>query len=748
MISSQVLFLALDNTESIVVITDVNGIIQYVNHAFEVNYGFNRNEVKGKSISILKSGYHEDEEYKVLWDTILSGNTWKGEFLNQTKNGEYVWDKSTISPIREDEKGEITAFIAVKENANERKKLFDELKRKQRIQDQLFNKSLIGMILMEPIFIEGSMLDFRISSANKIASTIFEVDLEPRRLLSNVLGDSLMLDEMIASLRHEDFVTEWMHPVTKKHFEICGFYLLDNQYCLMVVDVSGYKNALIDLSRSNQRYASLVDDAPVMIARYNFNQKLTYANRRYCGFFLINEDSCIDQPLTSHFPKENSILLAEGLKKLTPKNPSFEIETSIVIEGKTYWLKWIVRTIFLDGEKEKEYQLVGVDFTPLKEAELKMKAQNAKLDAIFNNSITGIGVLNRTGDFTFVNNRMVELLGFKNGIELSGYNFKEFIIEDTEINGEVFLQPVFERFQPYLNSVSLVKRVDGSSFWGNWYFEPLLDVNGEVVEVVAIMTDFTSRRELEQRLRDNEIRLLNLNDTKDRFFSIIAHDIKNPFSAIIGLTSILQNDLDQYNYDEIRMFIDQIAEAGEKTYKLLDDLLTWSRMQLGQMYFNPVLCKPVLMVSNIVDHMSIIGLRKGVLVTNKVDQSLKLKLDIPMMEVAIRNLIHNAIKFTKPGGQVEVLSSANDSRFPGKVVISVIDDGIGMEPELVQTLFDLDKPNSRIGTSQESGTGLGLTLSKEMVEKNGGELHVFSEPGKGSEFIMVFNLPDNNSHIK
>ena len=739
MIGSDSLFQALDNSESIVIITDVKGIIQYVNHAFEVNFGFLKEEAQGKKVSILRSGYHEDEEYQDLWNTILSGNTWRGEFLNQSKNGDYVWDKTTISPIREGDNGEITAFIAVKENITERKKLFDELRRKQRIQDQLFNKSLIGIIIMEPLFVEGNMLDFRIKSANNMASSILEMELEPRRLLSNIMSDSLMIEEMIAALRHEDFVAEWMHPVTKKHLELCGFYLVENQFCLMVVDVSGYKSALTDLARSNQRYASLVDDAPVLIARYSFSQKLTYANKRYCHFFSLEEEECLGQLLSAHFPESNTHFLVEELKKLTPENPSFEMETSLLVGEKMFWHKWIIRTIFLDGEKEKEYQLVGMDFTPLKEAELKLKEQNAKLDAIFNNSITGIGVLSKTGEFSFVNNRLVDLLGNSSYQELIGCNFKKFFVDDSEESGEQFLKPVFEGTQPFVNSVTLVKRADGGSFWGNWYFGPLLDDQEKVVEIVAIMTDFTSRQELEQRLRDNELRLLNLNVTKDRFFSIIAHDIKNPFSAIIGLTSVLQDSLDSFSHEEIKLFIDQIAEAGEKTFKLLEDLLTWSRMQLGQLYFNPVICKPSMMVAHVVDNLSFVASRKGLTLINKADQALKLKVDIPMMEVAIRNLVHNAIKFTEPGGRIEIISRDNDARFPGTVVLSVVDNGVGMDTQQIETLFDLDKATSRLGTSQESGTGLGLTLAREMAEKNGAQIHVFSEPGKGSEFALVFN---------
>jgi PAS domain S-box-containing protein len=417
------------------------------------------------------------------------------------------------------------------------------------------------------------------------------------------------------------------------------------------------------------------------------------------------------------------------------------LETSLEVNGLIYWLKWIVRTIFLDGEKEKEYQLVGVDFTPLKEAELKLKAQNVKLDAIFNNSITGIGVLDMKGNFNFVNKRMVELLGLTSEYEIKGSNFKAFIVEDSDESGQSFLLPIFEQSQPFINTVSLVKRVDGSSFWGNWYFGPLVDINGKVVEVVAIMTDFTSRQALEQRLRDNEDRLLKLNDTKDRFFSIIAHDIKNPFSAIIGLTSVLQSSLDSFTQEEIKVFIDQIADAGEKTYKLLDDLLTWSRMQLGQLYFNPVLSKPALMVNRVTDQLKIVALRKGINLQNNVGPSVKLLVDIPMMELAIRNIIHNAIKFTEPGGIIQVVSSLEDTRFPNKVVISVIDTGVGMTAETIKSLFVLDKPTTTLGTSQEIGTGLGLSLSKEMIEKNNGRIFVFSEPDKGSEFTFVFEIP-------
>ncbi len=249
---------------------------------------------------------------------------------------------------------------------------------------------------------------------------------------------------------------------------------------------------------------------------------------------------------------------------------------------------------------------------------------------------------------------------------------------------------------------------------------------------LKLIEEIEERKATELSLYHSQNELKAANSSKDKFFSIIAHDLKNPFNGIIGLSSLLIDDYDSFPVEEQKEFIQNIKSTAENTFRLLQNLLEWSQTQTGQIHFDPVQFALASITDEIVDLVKTSAGNKNITVHTAISPEIEIFADKNMINTVIRNLLLNAVKFTKSGGRV-VLSARNASSM---VEISVADNGIGMNQETINKLFCIDCNMVSYGTEGEQGTGLGLILCKEFVEKNGGMIRVDSQVGAGSTFTV------------
>jgi signal transduction histidine kinase len=239
----------------------------------------------------------------------------------------------------------------------------------------------------------------------------------------------------------------------------------------------------------------------------------------------------------------------------------------------------------------------------------------------------------------------------------------------------------------------------------------------------------------EQALKESETKLRQLNLDKDIFISILSHDLRSPFNNLLGLSEILTEDIRKLNIDEIEDIAKNINKSAQNTYKLLEDILMWARTQQGKIPFEPQklsftdICKDILEIFN----PNVVA--KNITINYFAADGINVFADIDMLKAVLRNLVSNAIKFTNNGGAINISAVQTHSN----ILISVSDNGIGIAPDNLTKLFDISQVLKTTGTAEETGTGLGLLLCKEFVEKHGGKIWVESEVGKGSEF--KFTLP-------
>ncbi|HEY3404839.1 MAG TPA: tetratricopeptide repeat-containing sensor histidine kinase [Ohtaekwangia sp.] len=231
------------------------------------------------------------------------------------------------------------------------------------------------------------------------------------------------------------------------------------------------------------------------------------------------------------------------------------------------------------------------------------------------------------------------------------------------------------------------------------------------------------------------IELQNLNATKDKFFSIISHDLKGPLNSLISFSGLLINHADSLSKEEIQMLAKDLDKSLKNLFALLENLLEWSRSQTGNIEFDP---EPFDLASTLEQNKDLLlqqAQSKNITLVNAIATGVPVSAHKNSINTVIRNLISNAIKFTPQGGRISMGVKANGKEW----IVSIADNGVGMSPDVVEKIFRIDTRHTTKGTANEKGTGLGLILCKDFVEKNGGRIWVESEIGKGS--VFYFSLP-------
>jgi len=261
-------------------------------------------------------------------------------------------------------------------------------------------------------------------------------------------------------------------------------------------------------------------------------------------------------------------------------------------------------------------------------------------------------------------------------------------------------------------------------------------------ELLARISTHIELKQSRDALKKTEHKLQISNTSKDKFFTIIAHDLKSPFNAILNFSELLLTNFDKFNVEKQKELIGFIHQSGLNTYKLLENLLLWSSSQRGIIDFNPKLKNLYTISKETVEFLNHTAVAKTITLKNEISEELYVMADKEMLVTILRNLLSNAIKFTPKGGIITInaykITNENNHNY---TEISVNDNGVGIPKEKQSQLFKTAEGVSTKGTEDEGGTGLGLILCKEFVEKHGGKIKVESEENKGSTFI--FSIPDN-----
>lgn len=265
---------------------------------------------------------------------------------------------------------------------------------------------------------------------------------------------------------------------------------------------------------------------------------------------------------------------------------------------------------------------------------------------------------------------------------------------------------------------------------------------GNYNQKVSFMGDFSiAYNKLIEALKEKkklEASLIKLNADKDRFITILTHDLRSPFNSILGFLDLLTENIREYDIDEIEKVIGIINNSAHNTFRLLEDLLLWVRAISVKIPYEPQKLNFEAICNEVIENLKLTANAKNITINHFSASKINVFADKNMLNTILRNLISNSIKFTNKNGRIDIYAKQNQLN----ITITVSDNGVGIKPDTLNKLFDISEKVTTSGTADEAGTGLGLLLCKEFVEKHGGKIWVTSEIGKGSSFQFTF--PNQN----
>ena len=517
-----------------------------------------------------------------------------------------------------------------------------------------------------------------------------------------------------------------------------------------ITEISAEKNRVSNSFLTNDLFELTINSVSESIVIVNMEGQIIYVNKSFIQKYGYTEDEV--------FTKSISVLISD-------KNDSESIQQ--IIEKTLENSNWKGRFFHKDKEgneflvslnasliKDEAGKPIGIvavltDITERAREKQELKEAEDKYKSFFL----------ETKDMVYESTPEGKLIDINPaGVELFGYDSKEEILK-VDIPKELYINSDDRsRFKNQLelygyakNFEIEIKQKDGKRKFVLETGISVKDISGNVKAYRGIIRDITETKKAEEQMKKyireiasansqlykSEAELKKLNAAKDKFFSIIAHDLKSPFTSLIGLSDFILEDIDGLSKDEIRLFSSKINKSAKSVFALLENLLQWSRVQTGRMEYNPTAFDLYEMIEQNVSLLLGNAVRKDIDLVSEISLNTKVYADLNMINSVVQNLISNAIKFTPNGGKIKVSSKVSNHA----IEIIVKDDGLGIDPENIEKLFKIDVHHTTAGTDNEKGTGLGLVLCKELINMNGGDISVESEIGKGSSF--KFTIPKN-----
>lgn len=486
-------------------------------------------------------------------------------------------------------------------------------------------------------------------------------------------------------------------------------------------------------SRSGMAVCRIIQDPEGNPVDFEFVE----ANEAYEALIGIPERIIVGQKASSlfhgHFKENDEWLAICGDIALNGGNQIIEWESRVI--GK--WLR-----VNILCPHPGYFTMFLFDITRVKKSEEALKLTEREFRNIVENAPVGIYRTTPDGRILMANEFLLKMLGYQSLHDLAQRNLEAEGYEPG-YSRDKFLERIM-RDGEVIGLESAWKTKDGRTLMVNESARMVKDDDGSILYFEGMVEDITARKNVEEQIRKINDSLKQAITTRDLFFSIIAHDLRNPFNTILGFSNILWNEATKLENEAITQYAGIIRSSATQAHRLAENLLEWAKIQNGQMPFQPRGFLLNTVIQSELSAVSTSALQKMITMSCRVEDSIGVFADENMVAAVVRNLISNALKFTGANGEVEITATERNNM----AEVSVSDTGIGMTNAEMMKLFRIESVSTTVGTQNEKGSGLGLLLCHEFITKNGGTIRVESEAGKGSTFIFTLPLTSEQESLE
>jgi PAS domain S-box-containing protein len=728
----------------------MNDNIIFVNKAFLNAYGYEEDELLGKPISIVRPDKVPGEKGKeILPDTISSGG-WSGSLWNKRKNGTNFYIRLSTSIVKDEDNNPI-AFVGIAKDITAQKLVKDSLKNYVSLLNATLNSTVNGIIAVnlegKIVIYNGQLLKMWGVSKDELTANNNNYLL---KYFSSMIEDKENYDAILNDLflNLEDSSFNILTLKDGRTFEMFSQpQLVDNKPVGRVWsfhDITKHQKMNKELLASSTKLSLAMDLAKLAYWEYDTANNLFIFNDEFYLLYgtSVEKEGSYFMPFEIYakkflFPEDADNLITNLKKAMEAKDADYSsLGEHSIIRADGQVRNIIVRSAVITDEEGQTVKVYGVnqDVTEARKVIEDLFNSEAKYRKIFEYIKDVFYETNSEGIITEISPSIQRLSGFTPA-ELIGQYSGLLYISPTE--RKKYVDEVMSK--GFVTDYELVmKSKNGVPLYISVSSHVKLNEKGEFEGTEGSMRDISERKKHEEEITRINKELVDLNATKDKFFSIIAHDLKSPFQGIMGYTDILLNEFKTLDDEEKIEFVGSVYNLTQGAYKLLENLLHWARLQTGNIIFNTDFFNLSEALKPQIYLMQESAKKKNIHVKSLLDTKIFVIADLDMLQTVVRNLISNSIKFTNPGGEIYITAEDLNE----KVQICVEDTGIGMSKENIQKLFRIGKSFSTKGTGKEEGTGLGLLLCKEMVDMHKGEIWAESEPGKGTK--MFVTIPSDN----
>jgi len=727
-------------TPAILFTTDGIGQITEVNDYWLEVMGYNRDEVVGrKSVDFLSKDSKKYFEEEIFYHNRANGiiNNFPCQVL--TKNGAPI-DMIISTVAEKSASGKIIRNLNVAKDITELLELENAL-----FESEDFYRKII--YAMPDVCIQtdiGGKILYINDIGNKIIKSSLSFDIIGRHFISLIAPEDrekalfnfrLMLDNTLGPVEYNIILDD----SSRFTCEINGQVLLHSNntpygMVFIIRDITQRKKIEKELKASEEKFRSIIETSPDMVWAISLDGSFTYISPQAQNILGYSIEELYKKRIFDLISPEQIPLVNQLNNDISLKNNTYSFEIS-AIHGTSY--KKIFLEIYSTPILSDSGEIIGLrgvtrDISERKRHELEIKESKEQMEMVLKEGNMGLWHAYLKEDTIYMDETWESLMGYSRN-ELLGIKLDQLvkIIHPEDIAKVVeFFGSVCSGMS---SNCSLEHRMLTKQGEEKWVLSigkvTKFDSENKPVEVIGLMKDITDSKNF-------EFKIIEANTTKDKLFSIIAHDLKNPFNSIIGFSELLSENIHSYNTQKISDMVFQINSLAKDQYSLLENILEWANSQRGNTQFNPSNFLLENVINEEIDHINFFANQKNVVI-NQFNNKINIFADRHLLQIIIRNLITNAIKYTNNGGKVDVYSA----QYTDCVEVTISDNGVGMSDEVRSKLFMLDSSKSQKGTANESGTGLGLVLCKELVEKHKGKIWVESKFGEGSRF--TFSLPNS-----